>query len=203
MDDWNDASAFQDYSAFFPDETFDLFGDYQLDSELTSLPLPAFPEVEIGDLFTSPSAAADNAQGILDQVDPSPSDSGLSIPPNSSTLEPECTDPSPKTSTADDPSSVQAPDVYPRMSDGFDVGEASQRARPGSQAPWRESLIVFSATTGAKVFTKQRRSFEPRRRQEVAMNRIVGACIQCKLRKSSVSELSRNGNLYIHNRSSV
>jgi hypothetical protein len=195
MDDWNDTGAFQDYSAFSPDETFDLFGDYQLESELPSLPLPTFPEVEIGGLFTSLSAAADNAQCILDQVDPSSSDAGLSIPPNSSTVEPECIDSSPKTSTTEGLSSVQVPDVYPRTPDRSNVGEASRSVRQGSQAPWRDSLIVFSATTGAKVFTKQRRSFEPRRRQEVAMNRIVGACIQCKLRKGSVSELSPNRNI--------
>ena len=195
MDDWNDIGAFQDYSAFFPDETFDLLGDYQLGSELASLTFPAFPEVEIGGHFTSLSAAADNAQCILDQLDTSPSDSSLSNPPNASTVGPECTDSSPKTSTTEGLPSVQALHVHPRTSDGFNVGEASQSVRQGSQAPWRDSLIVFSATTGAKVFTKQRRSFEPRRRQEVAMNRIVGACIQCKLRKGSVSEPSPNRNI--------
>jgi hypothetical protein len=157
MDDWNDIGAFQDYSAFFPDETFDLFGDYQLGSELASLTFPAFPEVEIGGHFTSLSAAANNAQCILDQLDTSPSDSSLSNPPNASTVGPECTDSSPKTSTTEGLPSVQA----------LHVLSERQTRKPSALARFLDRLLshyrsesLYEAETILRAETEARGGYE-------------------------------------------
>ena len=56
----------------------------------------------------------------------------------------------------------------------------------GERAIWEESVVVFSAQPDAEVVMRKRRRFETSRRREVAMNRLVGACIRCRLRKASV-----------------
>jgi hypothetical protein len=50
-----------------------------------------------------------------------------------------------------------------------------------------ESIIVFSVKQGRQVKPPRRSRFGNSRRKEVALNRIIGACMQCKLRKGSVS----------------
>jgi hypothetical protein len=54
---------------------------------------------------------------------------------------------------------------------------------------WQDSVIVFSSQPDVKVALKKRKAFEAPRRQEVAMNRLVGACVPCRLRKVSVGAL--------------
>jgi hypothetical protein len=54
---------------------------------------------------------------------------------------------------------------------------------------WKESVIVFSSNPNVEIPTRKRTAFDERRRKEVAMNRRVGACVQCKLRRGSVSLL--------------
>jgi hypothetical protein len=52
---------------------------------------------------------------------------------------------------------------------------------------WNESVVVFSSDPNVEISTRKRSAFDERRRKEVAIHRRVGACVQCKLRRGSVS----------------
>jgi hypothetical protein len=54
---------------------------------------------------------------------------------------------------------------------------------------WLESVFVFSADKDVKVAVKKRKPFSPHRRKEVAFNRQLGACLQCKIGKGPVSRI--------------
>lgn len=64
-----------------------------------------------------------------------------------------------------------------------------QRRKCSKQKKWEESVVVFSSKPGEKIVSRKRKKYEPARRKEVAVHRLIGACIQCKIRKSSVSPL--------------
>ncbi|KAH8646019.1 hypothetical protein BGZ60DRAFT_554837 [Tricladium varicosporioides] len=50
---------------------------------------------------------------------------------------------------------------------------------------WRDSMIVFSSATGKKAKQRKRKRFSPSRKEQVTLQRKIGSCIQCKLRKAS------------------
>jgi hypothetical protein len=52
---------------------------------------------------------------------------------------------------------------------------------------WNESIVVFASKPNVKVVPKRRKAFMAARKQEVARNRSIGACIQCKIRRGPVS----------------
>jgi hypothetical protein len=53
-----------------------------------------------------------------------------------------------------------------------------------------DAIIVFSANADTKVVPKRRKAYSKPRKREVALHRMVGACIQCKVRKGPVSQLA-------------
>jgi hypothetical protein len=66
----------------------------------------------------------------------------------------------------------------------------SEAARAGKRK-LEQSIIVFSASNPEKVLQKKRKAYAPSRRMEVALNRLVGACLQCRIRKGPVSQLHK------------
>jgi hypothetical protein len=60
-------------------------------------------------------------------------------------------------------------------------------SRSDSKRQWKDNVTVFSSKDDWKVVQKRRREYSPSRRRTVAINRIIGSCIQCKLRKEAVS----------------
>jgi hypothetical protein len=52
---------------------------------------------------------------------------------------------------------------------------------------WKESVVVFSSNPNVEIPTRKRSAFDEHRRKEVAIHRRVGACVQCKLCRGSVS----------------
>jgi hypothetical protein len=52
---------------------------------------------------------------------------------------------------------------------------------------WQESVSVFSMNGGKKVVPQRRNAYTPSRRTEVALNRLLGACVQCKIHRGPVS----------------
>ncbi|KAH6678188.1 hypothetical protein B0J14DRAFT_316756 [Halenospora varia] len=50
---------------------------------------------------------------------------------------------------------------------------------------WESSIILFSANPGSKVKPKKRKRFSEARKYEVALNRKIGACLHCKLKRLS------------------
>ena len=62
-----------------------------------------------------------------------------------------------------------------------------------------DAIIVFSVNADTKVVPKRRKAYSKSRKREVARNRMVGACIPCKVRKGPVSQLACVGlNLWMH-----
>jgi hypothetical protein len=55
---------------------------------------------------------------------------------------------------------------------------------------WDDSILVFGAKPETKVVQRKRKAFSSSRKKEVARNRLIGACIQCKLRRGPVSLIS-------------
>lgn len=53
--------------------------------------------------------------------------------------------------------------------------------------PWDNSLVVFPVSGGNPVSQRQRKAYSETRKKEVARNRLIGACAQCKLRRGPVS----------------
>ena len=66
---------------------------------------------------------------------------------------------------------------------------AIRRSTNSRKRKWHASMGVFPSAPGQMITLRQRRPFDASRRKEVALNRVVGACVQCKLRKSSVSRI--------------
>ena len=52
-----------------------------------------------------------------------------------------------------------------------------------------DSVFVFSLASNNEVKSRKRRAFSSSRKGEVALNRLIGACIQCKIKKNAVSGL--------------
>jgi hypothetical protein len=71
------------------------------------------------------------------------------------------------------------------------AGSANDQANTHSykkKRKWDDSIVIFSAKTDEKVTIRKRKRYGNERKKQVAAHRLVGACIQCKLRKGSVSE---------------
>lgn len=50
----------------------------------------------------------------------------------------------------------------------------------------KDSMFIFHSDVKKKFKIPRRKRFETDRRKEVALNRAIGACVQCKVRKESV-----------------
>jgi len=80
-------------------------------------------------------------------------------------------------------SSTTAQPDHDERSTNFGSGSSS------SKRMWENSVIVFDSHPDRKIVSKKRKVFDSARRKEVAMNRAVGACVQCKIRRGSVRHL--------------
>jgi hypothetical protein len=76
----------------------------------------------------------------------------------------------------------------PKSTSSVECQNLSLEAPAANKRKWESSIVVFSSNpdTKSKVKYRRRKGFDEARRKEVAMNRIIGACVQCKLRKGSV-----------------
>jgi hypothetical protein len=68
-----------------------------------------------------------------------------------------------------------------------DQSEGEKHPLHTSKRKWEESLIIFSSDPNGATKVRKRNAFNDARRREVALNRRVGACVQCKLRRGCVS----------------
>jgi hypothetical protein len=73
---------------------------------------------------------------------------------------------------------------------GYTIG-ATQRAESDRSRPikrkWDEAMTVFPASPNEEMIVRTRKTYSPVRRKQVALNRLLGACIQCRVLKGSVS----------------
>ena len=65
--------------------------------------------------------------------------------------------------------------------------DATDDSKGQRKRNWDDSILVFGANPETKVVHRKRKAFSPNRRKEVARNRLIGACVQCKLRRGPVS----------------
>jgi len=81
----------------------------------------------------------------------------------------------------------------------------SSEAPVAIKRKWEDSVLIFGASPEKKVVQRKRKAFSSDRRRDVHRNRILGACIQCKLRRGPVSLVSfkNTGRIYAHCQSAI
>jgi hypothetical protein len=187
MDDWAVFGTPDDWSALFHDDLQDLFADinftveqaqctsYALESEMVpgcnfltgyDNSLIQAPE------FSSFSEGHDTSPLLQSLVEYIPSENVLH--PSQSfvpTIELSDTLPIPE---------------HPPSDNKKDQPVESQKSKT-KKLKWNDAIVVFPARADSVKTHRQRKSFGNVRRKEVALTRRVGACVQCKLKKTSVS----------------
>jgi hypothetical protein len=163
------------------------------------------------DLSQFPSFDTDLGQMSLPLPDPPFQHFSTSLSPNSDLgkssdlipdgyLQPNPTF-SPMTSPLPVPATVPANNTSSEGSSSRDKNSANQRTalartRPavhgrssenGTKHNLEDAIHVFRANPNIEVTPRKRKTFSTSRKAEVALTRRVGACVQCKKRKETVS----------------
>jgi hypothetical protein len=172
--------AMDDYSSFLPGADLDLFGDSAFDFNFTSLPsadldIPAdwTQDDSNTQVFQSYDTIHTTYPDLDNDCDAFPVTNSRVLLPVSEETTKLAKRHTSKTHTHTN--NHRSPSSSP-------IEEVSS-----SKRKMEESMIVFAAHPNVKVAPKRRKAFSKTRKQEVAMNRLIGACIQCKLRKGRVS----------------
>ncbi|KAF4628762.1 hypothetical protein G7Y89_g9391 [Cudoniella acicularis] len=110
----------------------------------------------------------------------------------------ECTSSSSnsQSSTADPPhhdlelpnleADLQVSPVSKYQSAAEETHSKTQPLSANQKRKWEESIVVFSTNPEEKeIVPRRRKSFSGRRKKEVALQRKIGSCVQCKLKKLS------------------
>jgi hypothetical protein len=191
MDTFDHTHDLQDYPTFFPEATYDLFGEY---GDFLDYPIFGFGP---GD---APGLPAETRGPIYHQslsVDQSPWGSGLPPENGSGSAAPSAQEnvvPIPQTSNTSDSASLESSATLPfakryikskpEVLDEDDESPAIKRRK------WQNHVVIFSTDQNKNVVPRQRKAFAPTRKKEVALNRLIGACVRCKLRKAAVRSRS-------------
>lgn len=187
MDSFDLQADFQDYCSSFTDDVLDLFPDSDFNFETSELGLPDF---DFGDLsasslrhatdFAFESRPLDEFQLDFDSFSATLNhndlgDQNISLPVARQIYPP-----------------YHAPTYISNsakrsLAEGLTVEDTKQEDPVTKRGKWDDAVIVFSADLTTRVAQRRRRPFNPSRKREVALNRVIGACILCKLKKGSVS----------------
>jgi hypothetical protein len=187
MDHWQAPDSLNDYSFFF-DDSLDIFGNVDFDANpldqllyATTAPLsPTSWPCFLGDSLTPPFPA----EALLgnDEIDP-----------NSLQTIGDCPEPleqhlrSQATSIPSrDLSNLLKVDQQARFYTLHKEGLLEVEKPKPKKTKWDKSVVVFSSKPNSTKAPRQRKSFGKSRREEVALTRKIGACIQCRIRKGSV-----------------
>ena len=171
-----------DWSAFLPDDGLALLEDFNFDIGFEQLPATV-PEDSSEPTF----GATFEGTELLDVSLLNPVN-GIVEAPHDSTQFGDCgidQDPEASTQSPDLPSSF-APSTIHDAGMSTTKNDGCSPKTPRKRA-WLDSMVVFSTNQDMKVVEKKRKSFSPLRRKEVAMNRHLGVCLQCRIRKEGVS----------------
>jgi hypothetical protein len=182
-DNWNDPD---DYSLFLPDDAFNLFGESNLFVDFSNFPGPEFNEVEAAfqdldweqheanapDLENPSSMVARTGELIVSIETPAP------IPNHSITSRGE-------------PFQGRNSEVISNA-DTVEGIESNEKRDTQGRASKRKFFNAFSVTSGEEVQLHTRRPFSEERKKIVAVNRIIGVCLHCRLRKVAVSSIEPN-----------
>ncbi len=150
-----------DWSAALSDDRLNTVDDYSLG---IGFDCPLFQE-----FCYSAEVTSDNAQAESDPLCPNPSSS---VDDASILLS------APVASINSQLSAESAVNPYDNL--GNTASTTAKKRR------WMDSIVVFGANEETKVTVRKRKNFSPTRKKEVAMNRRVGACLQCRIRKGRV-----------------
>lgn len=186
---WNE---FDEYSLFLPDDSFNLFGGCNHDLNFNDFLAPASDETS--NAF-EPMGCAEH--GTLNPVQLAPTQPNLN--PKFPTMEepksfiqtkeahvsvPEHTLPS-------SPGSVRTQGCDDRTSTiGSTTSGMEEKHERGSTSAKRKFLTAFSVKSGDELPLPTRRRYSQERRKAVALHRMIGSCLHCRLRKVAVSLLS-------------
>jgi hypothetical protein len=186
MDNLDPFEAVPNYATFLPDNgDYNLFGDYAFDLDLVDFQLPDdnfeidafnFPFQGPGTVSPDTSDPLENSYELLN------------------TRSVDTTSPSILRHVASMYSQTGRPSQSSLLSlagrlelPSNPVSVVADRTIKSSKHKWQDNVTVFSAKGKQAVTRRRRRSYSPSRKEMVALNRLIGACIQCKLRKGPVS----------------
>jgi len=180
-----EASTVDDWSLFLEGESFNLFGDYDLNIDFNSALDPGYHEInssfDFGE-WDDPSEA----------VNPAPLDINLQSPALDEWVD------SGLTATADCSISSYFPDISSSSARSLHCGDQDSASgspnsitgsehQPKASEPKRKYFTAFSANSGRDVRLHTRKRFSEEQKKVVALNRTIGVCLHCRLRKVAVS----------------
>jgi hypothetical protein len=186
---WN---SLEDYSLFLPDDAFDLFGEYGLDLDFNSFLDPTLDEAN--------NAFFPVRWDVQDRSDPARPEVHL---PSSTLEQTDGRIPSPNATTfASNHTAVSSPSCV-RSLDSEDQASTHGSAASGTEdkhqvkdtAAKRKFFKAFSVSSGNEVPLHSRKRFSEERKKAVALNRIIGVCLHCRLRKVAVSSVGRSSHI--------
>ncbi|KAK0104871.1 hypothetical protein ONS95_005137 [Cadophora gregata] len=162
-------------------EWLDFFGDLNFDMDFSAGP---FLGLDCSSPIQSNASAHYNVEDSLNTL------SGTASPKSSlekMQLPPTLTCEDATAIKASRPTSHSTPrDIGTRISrqspEAPDSDKRSSSA--GLKRKIDQSVTVFSSTSSKEVTPRKRKTFSASRKKEVALNRKVGVCIQCKIRKN-------------------
>jgi len=172
-----------DYSSFFFDDSLDVFGNVDFDAHpldqllyATTTPLsPTSQPCFLGESLTLPFPAA----GLLGNDE---------INANSLQTIGDCPEPLKQHLTSQaasipfrDSSNLLKVAQQARFCTIHEEGLLEGEKPKAKKTKWDKSVVVFSSKPNSTKAPRQRKSFGKSRREEVALTRKVGACIQCRI----------------------
>ncbi|KAN0116972.1 hypothetical protein V8E51_002949 [Hyaloscypha variabilis] len=173
---WN----FDDYSHFFADESFNLFGDCNLDFDFNNELAPGFDEAnnafDLGE-WDEPPAAVDSASTVLNVQPSTLADPEITTSSNQTIQESQRNGDSSSSLTrvliTEDPGQIDHPPE----------SQIQNESQSKAQTTKRKYFTAFSASSGDEVRQHTRRKFSEEQKKVVALNRMMGVCLHCRLRK--------------------
>jgi hypothetical protein len=181
---WNELD---DYSLFLPDDSYNLFGQHNVDLDFCSFLAPAFEETNsaFNSIECDGREGFDSALPDFDFPSQRAEESQKLIPnPEAELLVSTHT-------SASSSNLARSPKSDDRRS-----RECSAACRIENENllkttnTKRKLLAAFSVTSGREVRLHSRKRYHEGRKREVALHRVIGVCLHCKLRKVAVSSIS-------------
>lgn len=192
---WNGWHSLDDFPLFSPDDSFNLLGDYSLDLDFNNLlaspVLPVDNDVDLGgwesnEVFSAVQQSLSlPLSSILEQQN------DLIINSDTKIIASENT-------PISVPSAAQAPSPEHQLSTGdsaaFGTGKDEKVQQPKATTTKRKFFNAFSVSNGKEVRLHTRKRFSAERKKVVALNRMIGACLHCRLRKVGVGQVKVHSN---------
>lgn len=186
MENLDPFEAVSNYVTFSSDnDDYDLFGDYAFDLDVVDFQLPNdnFEIDAFNFLFEDPGALSRDASDPLENshelLNTLPVDSISPSIPRHAANEYSQTG----RASQNNPPFLAGSREIPSSP----VSIVTDRTIKSAKHKWQDNVTVFSAKGKRTVAQRRRRPYSPSRKEMVALNRLIGACIQCKLRKGPVS----------------